>query len=530
MLINRALIPSVILTATLVAGGCGDKSKSQGDVIAPPIMQAIKGTAASSQDFEKLLTVKRRDVAPADVNIALAKMGLQETGDGPFKWADKSSKDGNFTYTDLTTTGKDGEDVKIDTLTLTGAHMKDGNPSFDRVDIEGLNVIDDDARVNVEFLSLARPTPELGASIMRGVETIRRAGDWGKGPKLDDEDIGFGALLVDNIQITSDDANISLKSFGWGEDEDTHEAIFLLDEVKVAAIEKDGKPPMEFSLGTVSATGINMETVRKLKEESGGKEVDMSSAYFNVFDPILDSFSLKDFALSADTLTVEAPAIDTVLSRKGGTATITQNMAPVTLAFTAKPGSRDLIPVWQGLQDAGYSELEISGSAVTKLNEADDSFSVEDGSFRLKDGFEVNFDYSGHGLSAMNAVGPQGDVETALEGVSIDQVNIALKDQSFIDRAIAFAALKQKMPEMLVRMQAKGGIMFGGAYAAQQAGTPEQQAAISDMVNALNAFIDNGGTLSVGLNPEVPISAGELKAANPMELDPVRLGLSIEHK
>ena len=133
-------------------------------------------------------------------------------------------------------------------------------------------------------------------------------------------------------------------------------------------------------------------------------------------------------------------------------------------------------------------------------------------------------------MGAMGEDASESDVDAALAGLTFDALNISVKDKSFIKRAISFAAVKQKMPEMLVRMQAKGGIMFGGAFAAQQASTEEQQAAISDMVNALSAFIDDGGTLSIGLNPETPISAAELKSANPMELDPVRLGLTIKQK
>lgn len=530
MLINRALIPSVILTATLVAGGCNNKSKSQTQDMIAPAVQTLKGQSASHKDFDKLLSVKRRKVKPADANIALSKMGLDETGDGPFKWADKTSKDGNFTYSNLTTTGKDGENIKIDQLKLTGAHMKGNNPSFDRIDIDGLHVIDKDADITFAHVSMARPTPALGASIMRAVETIRKSGDWGRNSGLEDKDIGFGALLVDTVKLVSDDANVNIKSLGWGENEDTNEALFLLDDIKVVTTDQPGKPSANFSLGTLSATGIDMDAVRKLREKSGGNDIKLSPANFNFFNPIVKGFSLKDFGLSVDTLTFDMPSVDSASKTKGDVTTTTQVMAPATLTFAGQPKSRELKELWQGLKDSGYETLEVSGSSVTTLNKAKDSFSVDDGYFSLKDGFDLRFDYSGQGLSALGEDISEENMEAALEKMALNRMNISLKDKSIVERAIAFAALKQNMPEMLVRMQAKGGIMFGGAYAAQQATTPEQQAAITDMTNALGAFVDQGGTLSIGLNPDTPLAAADLMVDNPLELDPARLGLTIKHE
>ena len=367
---------------------------------------------------------------------------------------------------------------------------------------------------------------------MHAVEVIQTSGDFTKRPELDDKDIGFGALLIDNLKVTSNDANITLDSVGWGEDDETRKALFLLEDIKITTPEKGNNPPVNISLGSISATDIDMDALRKLRDDNAGGDINITPLNFNMFSPILKGFSLRDFGLSMDSLNVAAPAIDTVVTQDSGISTITQNMSPVTIGFSERPQSKDLVKMWDNMNLAGYDQIDISGASVTTLNEAEDSFSVEQGFFRLKDGFDLNFAYKGHGLKALSA--GEGETEenmdAALDTMTFDKVEVSLTDRSIVDRAMAIAVEKQGLPEAFARMLVKGSIMGGGAMIAQQAETPAQQAAISDMVNALGDFIDNGGTISVGMTPPTPLSVAELKSSKPQTMDPARLGLTITHQ
>ena len=508
-------------------GAC--KSKDKGETAKSEVQvssKSITTKSLSAKSFEDVLEVGSRKVSKADSKQALSDMGLGKASD--IKWAAKSEKNGRHIYNSVSLEGDDGETINIETLTVTGPHMVDGDPSFDRLDIEGLSVTGDDATAKIARLSMAHPSPKIGAGIMKSLESIEDVRE------LDDlnlakDERAFGAMLMENMSVTADDANIDVATIGWAEDQDTGKGTFLLKGLNVDS-EKNG-PAANISLNSIAATGVNVKYFRSLSELNSGASNPIMG--LNPYASQFDSFSLKDFKLSADTLSIVTDGYESVSSQKGSVTTSEQNLKPITIKFTEEPTSRDVMQFYQSLQAVGFDELVLSGASSTVMNEKTDTVSVEDAWFKLDDGFTLRYDYEGTGATAMlnglrHSDGEeltQSELNAVLDKVTLNSLNLKLTDQSIVEKIISNMSQQQGVSPKLVRLQAKAGL---GAltFMAKNDGQAEF---LGDLSSSLGNFLDDGGTLNISLNPQTPVSASFFKDMNPQDIDPAQLGVSVSH-
>ena len=182
-----------------------------------------------------------------------------------------------------------------------------------------------------------------------------------------------------------------------------------------------------------------------------------------------------------------------------------------------------------GLSQLGFEELEFSASQTSVMNESADTFEVTEAVVNLKDGFNLAYDYKGSGLKVMQEnLENSGDISNpteALSGLKMEKMNIELTDYNLVDRVITFLAEQQGTSPALMRMQAKGGLMVLSLGAQNE----DQGKALSAIGEALGKFIDDGGTLKIGLNPQTPIAIDQLQNIDPQSLNPNDYGFTIEH-
>lgn len=518
-------LSSVAIVSVLIMGGCSDKNKGADTETHTISMAALDSTTLTPDQFKPFLAVDNRKVSETDAERALTMMGLNTPREGQFSWNSKRGKAGDYSYKNLTAVGKDGEDIKIAELNLTGVHMSNDAPTFDRIDVSGLDVTGADATLSLASMSLSDPSPALGASILEALQTAQRVKDLSQMSgdlQIDGDDIEFGALLMTDLTAGSTDGTMSLSSLGWGEDDSSGKAIFLVEGIKLSGKDKESETPVNMSLDYASATGIDSAQMRRMRQD--GEQPNLFSPYNHMADGV----SLKNFKLSADTLNFTIPSITTKSDMSGSKKTIKQVMDASTLSFSAKPTSPDLVEAWTFFQQSGYESLQFSGSSTTIIDETADTIEITDSRLSLKDGFDLNFSMTGSGLTSGSTAG-EGEPAQMLNALSIGSLNLSLTDKSIVDRVFNAVAAQQGNSPSVVKMLTKTGLMGFGFMASGQAETKDQQKLITEGVNALSKFLDSGGKLTINLNPAQPLPAGYFSNMNPQDIDPVRLGLTVEH-
>lgn len=529
---SRLLLTSMLVSSTLIMGACGNKDKGATDKIAASTASMISGDKVDAKAFEKLLKVESRKTSEAEAKMALEKMGFDASNDGMMTWTESSGSEGSYTYSNLSATGDDGEDIKIAELSFTGVHMAGDNPTFDRVDMEGINVVDGDNTASVANLSISNPSPKVGAAIVKFVENIDSLDDLDIDLDMDDGELPFGTMLMSGLSVKADGSDIALGSLGWNEDKDTNKGVFMLEGLNVAAEAKRSGSPIKVSLASISGTGLDMNYFRSM---SGADKSSMKPGGFNPFAKTFDNFALDDLSVNVDTLSLATDGIYGKASEKGDVTTMTQTLKPFTLSFTGDAQDPQIAQMQQTLAMAGFEEIVMSANSTSKLDKKADSFEVTDSQFSVKDAFDMNFSYSGTGLSAIEKSmgGSDGaadlsseEIDAMLQEVALGHFEMALTDNSIIDKILTIASQQQGTTPELMKMQAKSGLMMLGMAAQTEA----QGKALTDLSSALGKLLDQGGTLKISLRPESPVAMSELKDIQPDKIDPAMLGFSVEHK
>ncbi len=536
---SRLLITSLLVSSSLVMASCGNKDKSAAEKITAPAVQTIIGDKLDNRDFDKLLKVETRKTPEAEIKRALSKAGLVDSGKGALSWAAQTEKDGAYTYTDLTAKGENGEDLKVQELKLTGVHMSGDYATFDRLDLKGLTILDEDKTANIAHLSLANPSPKFGAAILNMIENMETLEDLDMDVDMGGDTPTFGALMMDGLKITDTDAVITLGNLGWGEDTTSGKGLFLLEGLNIDAETDDGKAlPINLTLGSISAKGLDMAYFRGIGNKAiadGQHKMGTQNFGFNPFAKTFDSFALTDFDMSVDTLNLTSDGIVGKASLKGDITTITQSINPFSLSFSGEAQDPEIAKVQQSLSSAGFEKLVFSGASKTRLDKGADSFEVTDSFFRVDDAFNMTFNYAGTGLDAVTAQLNQSEnanqlseaeLDTLLSKIALSRFEMTLTDNSIVEKVLNIASKQQGTTPGLIKMQAKSGLMLMGLAAQTEA----QGEALTSLASAMGSFLDTGGTLKLSLNPSEPIAVSRLKNAKPETLDPSEFGFSVQHE
>lgn len=518
MSLTRALSASLILSTALTVGACKGDNKS--GFSNSSSAKALKVDRVSENDVAKLFSTESRKVTDSDAEQALASLGFGNNG-AAMSWENRAGKAGNYVYSGLTAKGDDGAVVTINKLELSGVRMDDGVATFDVLKAYDMNTKDQDASISVGKIELAGPSPEMAKAITKSFaegSKIENLGDLDLNIDLDDEDIYFDAINFEDVSLSADEGRGRLKQFAWGEVGDTGKGLFMLQGLDFN-VQESGKPAVKFKLDSASANGVNMDALEDMKSAqkklSRGPQNAMNMfSGKNSFAKNFDTAEFKNLNFEVGTMSLTSDGAQGSAQKKGDVTTIQQVMQPLTLKFTDAPKEPELIKLYEAFQTLGYDELVLSTAQTSSLNEKTGEVKIEDSYIDLKDGFRMSYNLDAGGLQTV------ADGQNPMDNMTLSRMDIALEDKSFLDRVFKFAAKEQGSSPGLLKMQAKGGLMMMTAMAQNE----QQQEMAAQLSKAINKFIDDGGTLKVGINPSAPLRASELKNMNPNTMDLSTLG------
>ena len=510
----RHTVSALALSSLLVFGGCGKKDK--GDAAGLPELGSLSVKGADAGVIEKMLEVEDRKVADAEAEQALKGLGLDEGGS--ISWDSKKGKAGDYQYTNLSFKSDEDKDVVVSDLRLDGVHMDADEPSFDRMTLSGVKISDEDSSGTIDRLILSDPNPAMAAKILKGLGKFETLDDLDMDVDIEDGEFGFGAMLMQGMDMKSDDGLIKVDTLGWGRDDDTGKGAFVARDITFSGTDKSKDVPVTMSLKSASARDLDMRAMEKLKDNmgTGGMPRGMSP-----FQSMYGNINVEDFKLNADAFSINMVGIEAQTSTKGDVTTERQILKPLTISFSGPATDPQMKQAQQAFTDMGFETLEFTGKSTKVMNKKTDSLTVKDAHFALKDGFNLSYDLKASGI------GSATDMSAAMDDMTIDQMTLSLTDHSIVDKAITLAAKMQGGNPALMRMQAKGGLMFLTAMGE----TPKQKEMLAEAANAAGKFLDDGGTLVVNFNPSSPVSIADMQSMGQSPDQAIdKLGLSISHK
>jgi len=514
MTLLRSASISVILSTAFIMGGCSNKNKGpSAEKSAPAVALGLK--APSDKVFAKHFDVPAREVSDAEGREALAALNLLTESDDGLNWASTSGSDGNYSYTDLTVKDEDGQ-MSIAKAKLIGVHMDGETATFDRADFSGIKIYDqtEDTTITMGTLSVARPTPDMAKAIITSLQNIKDLEDLDLDIDDKDADMGFGALGIGDVSITSKELNLSTESLVWGEDPETNLTDFKVQDVALN-FTQNADEPVTASLKSFSATGLRGDMMKNLPDGRSGPLGMMSG--FNPLAKMYSTLKMEELDFDSNFVSVTSEGFEGKSTEKGGVTTQKSVGEPFIIRLKEAPKDPQAKQAYEMVKELGFDEIVLQSSQTTVMDSNEDTIAVKDGLLSMKDGFKLSYNYGASGVKAMtdkmqslesgtmDSRESQANMQAAMGDVKLSGLQLRLEDQSIVERGLKLAGKFRGASADQVKKEIKVALAFAPMMASGLEGEM-----LGEISGAFGTFIENGGTLSIVMDPKTPLSVSEL--------------------
>lgn len=522
-----------MVSTSLVLGACSPKDKGESAQIsaeAPPL-------GLSSPDeklFAPYFDVAERDVPDAEANQALKALNIESQG--VMSWDSRKGVNGNYVYTDLASEAEEGS-LTIGTAELFGVYMVGEEPSFDRANFKDVVINGEDINFNIGAMSVARPSPKMAQAIFEALQSREGLDDL-EVEIEGDEAVSFGAISMDDIAVSGKEAAGTIDHIIWGVDKGNRVADGKIGQVDFTLTgQNQTTSKLVFEGG--SARGLNMNAYQDMSPTNTDLGLGQILGQMNLYAKPYDTLVVGKGSFTNDFIKATFDGFEGKAVENGGVTTITQIGKPFRFSFLKQPEDPRAGQGYDALKRLGFDEIVVRSSQTQILNKNDDTITVKDGLIDMEDGFRLNYTYEAEGLSAMveqarlEQESESSDVEdmtsptmeetlNAFEPVKLRTMKMSLEDKSIVERGLKLASEMSGQSEGNLKKQLKLAIM-----AATFMGKSDLESEIiAQFGTAATEFIDNGGTLTVSVNPPQPLSVKALAEARESNLTPEDIGFS----
>lgn len=528
MSLIRSLASATILSSVLVMGGCNKKDKDiavekgKSEIVNATKSHKLAFNAPKESHFNGYFDVKSTKVDTDDSEQALKKMHLWNESDA-VSWDSRTGKNGHYTFKNLTI--RDDEDdgeVTIKKAEIFGLRTSGDKTTFDKLDMEGITATDleDGGVAKIQFLSLADPNEDFSLDIKNGDDL-----------DIEDGQLGLGAFKMKGLNFTQDEDNVevNLDQVIFGSDEDRETFDFKISGFDLTANDEE-VGPISAKMGGFYGLGFNAQSlgndgddIRKSMEGFSSIGSKFASGKF------FDHYAMDGLSIKSDFVTVNSDGLFGVAKRKGDVVTTRQQANPFTISFKDEPPMPEAKKLYDNLKKLDLLDIEISGRSEYELNEKKDTLRLKESVIDMKDGFRLTTNYDVTGLqSSLRAAEEAGyndrDMRDAFQSVSMNEFYLRMEDKTLVERVLKLAAEMQGTSPGVIKTQIKA--MLGIAAFAGK--TELQKEASSMLLSALGEYLEGGKTLTVALDPDVPLTGKEAMNLMDSQKTAKELGLTIK--
>lgn len=504
---------------------------------------AACGAAQDSDD-----TATTNGAGPVAAQDIAALFGLDGAEDRRVSFASSDQDGDTLTFSDVTFDAA-GESISADSLALVGADAETGG--FEKLTVSGVEFSaedgDDQGTVNVGDITIENPSEAL-AGVVAGL----LAGD---DPEAVFESFNLADVTFDAISIGDVAANFTAEGNTGAivvegvEFKDFTDDVFGAVSLSGASVNLDTEDgPVTMALDTIELLGTNramlQATIDNVEATVSGaspeemQELLAQSPFFNnVYEKQFDSAAIRGLSVNALGVEVDLEELARTANQTRGGLRIRETMSGLTIGANDEYEVGSTMALYLAM--LGYDKLSFSSQTEVLANPVDDTIRTNGATFTMEDGFSLGFDFEMSGAQAMaNAllasaeadlsVEPQTETEDdgitlsagmdtdafgpeALKPVTLSNLTLTLDDKGLANRAWEVAAVQFGMESGEDLKAMAVGFMFMAS--AQLPPMPESARGLVDQaLDAGRTFVQSPGTLTITLDPEAPVSLGDVLA------------------
>lgn len=498
---HKALLIS-ITTFLFVLNGCTAKDESNNPSAkkSTPVYNNIN----NPKDFGKYFVLEKRKISQSEVNDVVKK--ISEVN--PSLMSNSSSaprnSNGNFIFSDLNL----NEFFNVNQIKLQGAHIQKGELSFDRIDLSGIKIKNSlNETLSFKKITIISPKLETTELILLALQDQKI-----KESNFKINDVlkqGGRALAIEGFSVSSKQGALSIGSVIWGRDK-TKE----VSDFQVMNIEFYGKDNLsnaiEASLSSFTVIGVSEKLLQNFSDTPNLKNI--YSNFVESTFKLYNTIDINELHLSSEYATIKTNGFTSRQTAKSGIVKNRYSSSPITIELKNSPPSKEAARAFEAIKKIGYNKITFQYNQDSELNINTNTLKISNGSFSLKDGFDLSYNYS---VSNLNNL-------TDIKNVNLDEFQLRFDDNSILKRVINFYATEvrkttpNKVKKELATMLTLAPIMTKG-LASELTG---------ELSSELIKLINDGGTISIVIQPEKPINLSILTDLQSAERSKEEIGFS----
>ncbi len=480
---------------------------------------------------------------------ALAALNLAESGAGLIKFDSSKTADGGAIFKNVVIDSEDGEGKLIaETLSFDGLQLTDAGPMFDRMILSNASLEfpqedDTTGSFTISEISVVEPNQQAAAfftALVQGEDLPKdvKFSEWAF------DQMALKGLALDVVSTEEGDAGhvkMSLNELSMTSLAEALAGGTLLSGLKMdldlpQSADLDFPLKGSLNLDEMSFGNLQMQLVDAAIAAEGDPQEIMAlntklvESYTSPIEQGFDNSVLKGLSLDLSGISFSmSEAVTKVERNKDGVATrVSQPKTTLKFATDAEGGQLGAqAATFLGMM--GYESLELSGNAETTYDPETKETRYDAYTLDIKDALKLDMKGGIFNLLdvlkvAANSESGQPDF-AALQQVALGDIEIAIEDKSFMERAFKLAAQQQGVEPEMLRSMATGGLAIATLGAAEQGIDPNL---VNTAVGALTTFIEQGGTLTLAINPEEPLVFSEIE--DPSVLTVEKLGFTASTK
>jgi len=256
---------------------------------------------------------------------------------------------------------------------------------------------------------------------------------------------------------------------------------------------------MSMNFGTMKMTGMSKGYVEAMSKMLEGNMILSGSA---MREMTYERMILENSTFEIMGANLDMPLMDATGTLSGDVFTQKQTINGASMTIDATNPQ-----IASVLTDLGMTTMAFDGYFESSTDFANDTMKISEGRMDFKDQFTFNMQMDSSGMMAyqeklaelgLDDITADPEAVAAIPMYDINNLSFSITDQSIMDRVWKMAAKMQQMddPEMM-KTQAKGLLAMG----AMGAETETQRKLIGNISGAINGFIDQSGTLTIGMKP-----------------------------
>jgi len=485
----------LLLSSALALSACGKKKSTSVDL-----------SALTLASLEAQTEVKATSIDEASAKTALSALQLDETG-GPFDWSQMSGAAGTYEYTDF---ADDNGAFSAEKMIIIGVNQA-GSPDFDRIEFQNLAM----GSTLIESLVLANPADGKSVPFIQGLLGDKH------GVALMGEHFEAGVIQAFSFDMPEAGAVGGGQAVAFGPSADPSKRDIILQGMEIF-YDVPGLE-MRVDMGATKMTGASPKYLSIMVDHYTGAMPDGNSVYKNNY---MEQFEMIDLTMTIQDMVLEMP-------RPHGTAKQLKGGGYSSSSFIET--SKIKLPPSDELQKFfGGNELTFFGEMDQTVDVAKDRMIVDKFQLEFPGNFNVNFEMDLGGLIALQnsfAGKTMADMMAEDETAFVPDINLikfSFEDMALMDRVWTVAAEEQGQKPAMLKQQAKMGLMMLPAMAEDDS----QKKLMTEMAEALEGFIDDGGTLIFEMKPKAGFDLSKMEEM--MAVDPAGalagMGLTFKHK